>query len=70
MDATKITLWFSCARFTIKVVVEDNMGRTILSIAPIARCFIGQPLRNLILWAGRFGNVRYERIDPPLLRLK
>lgn len=42
--------WVSCPRFTIQV---NTVNSRIVRAAPIVRKFIGQPLDNLIRWAGR-----------------
>jgi hypothetical protein len=54
------TWWVSCNRFTIRVETRDG---TIVEAAPICRKFIGQPLRNLLAWAGHIGGLRFEKLE-------
>jgi hypothetical protein len=58
-----VNLWVSCQKFTIGVRVEDHSDvRRITDAAPIARKFIGQPVTNLLKWAGGFGGLRIESL--------
>jgi hypothetical protein len=50
--------WISCAKFTVEVETD---GRDVITrAAPIVRKFVGQPLVNLLKWAGDFGRLRHE----------
>ena len=51
--------WVSCLKITILVISVD--GR-IIETAPVARRFVGQPLRNLRVWMEKFGGFRIERL--------
>jgi hypothetical protein len=42
--------WISCSGFTIKVITRDGL---ITEAPPYVRAFIGQPLKNLEVWARR-----------------
>lgn len=52
--------WFSCRRFTIKVVVAPD--GTIQDAAPIARKFIGQPVGKLVDWMSKIGGFKYAHL--------
>lgn len=53
----KFDWWFSCKKITI-FVVTDEYGK-IVETAPIARCFVGQPVMNLFYWLQKIsGKVR------------
>ena len=54
-------LYFSCPRFTVLVVVDEN--NMIRETSAITRKFIGQPLDNLKRWAGKFGKVTIEPLN-------
>ena len=43
------SFWISSPRFTIQVDVDER--DIIRWSAPVARIFVGQPLKNLIRWA-------------------
>ena len=43
--------WFSNRRMTVSVDVDAD--KIITDAAPIARKFVGQPLRNLAIWMGQ-----------------
>jgi hypothetical protein len=43
-------LWISTPKWTCLVIVED---RRIIETCPLLRKFIGQPLQNLLRWAGK-----------------
>lgn len=51
------THWISCRVFTIEVTTRDGV---IVKAAPLARKFMGQPLANLLDWAGEFGGLRHH----------
>lgn len=51
------TLWFSSYRMTVVVDVEDDL---IAEAAPIVRCFVGQPVKNLRRWMKRQGGFMKE----------
>lgn len=55
----KKTWWVSCHKMTILAVSEDAR---IVDTAPIAKKFVGQPLRNLKAWMEKFGGFKVERI--------
>ena len=42
-------IWFSCRRFTVGVVVDEDW--VIRESPPIVRAFVGQPLASLRRWA-------------------
>lgn len=44
--------WLSNKKMTVKVVTQNLI---IIDAAPIVRCFIGQPLQNLIRWMKKMG---------------
>ena len=48
-------VWVSCNMFTVVVEIDDK--GTILRATPIAYRFRGQSLRNLLVWADRFGGL-------------
>jgi uncharacterized protein YbcI len=47
VDAPLLKVQFSCALFTVRLVLTGNI---ITEAAPIVRKFEGQPLINLISW--------------------
>ena len=51
----------SCELFTVLADVGGPHDR-ILRTAPVARRFLGQPLANLVVWAGRFGPVEVDEL--------
>ena len=52
--------WYvSSERMTFSVTTD---GGKIISAAPIARSFVGQPLDRLIAWMQRQGGLRYSRL--------
>jgi hypothetical protein len=53
-----MTLWLSCSFCTISVEVDQN-GR-ITEVAPIARRFLGQHIRNLRFWMNHDGSLIEE----------
>ncbi len=50
--------WVSCLLFTAGVTTDEH-GR-IVETAPIVRRFVGQPLANLLRWAGTRGGLVHE----------
>jgi hypothetical protein len=50
--------WVSCAAFTVQV--NTTPEGIIVWAAPIVRKFTGQPLDNLLRWAGARGGLRHE----------
>lgn len=63
-----IKLYVTCAQFTVKVVAEgdlakDQVGAFIIKdTGPIAKKFIGRPVRDLCNWARKFGFFDVQRI--------
>jgi hypothetical protein len=55
-----MTHWVSCTAFTVRV--ETDAGGRITWAAPIVRKFVGQPLANLLRWAGSRGGLRHEEL--------
>ncbi len=49
--------WISCNKFTVQVNTIDGM---IVNAAPLVNKFRGQPVANLLKWAGKFGGLRHE----------
>jgi uncharacterized protein YbcI len=47
VDVPLLKIQFSCALFTVRLVLTGNI---IIEAAPIVRKFEGQPLINLISW--------------------
>lgn len=53
--------WVTSKRMTVWVQTRWNI---ITDAAPIVKCFIGQPLDNLLNWLMKStGDVKYRRID-------
>ena len=50
--------WVTCRRFTIQVDTDER--GVILWTAPIAKCFRGQRLTQLLSWARAFGDLRCQ----------
>ncbi len=53
-SARRRNVWFSCEKFTIRVVVDGS--DKIKEIAPIGRKFRGQKIQNLERWANQISN--------------
>ena len=66
-EEEKFLYWVSCERFTIGVVTRGKGSHAeICEAAPIARKFIGQPLRNLVQWMRILGGLKVAKIQDPL----
>jgi hypothetical protein len=51
--------WLSCRKFTVGVETDNLI---ITKAPPIARKFIGQPIKNLANWARRIGGFKAKEI--------
>ena len=51
-------VWLSSNRMTVRVEVDQN--QTIVWAAPIVSKFVGQSLRNLLVWMQRQGGLRHQ----------
>jgi hypothetical protein len=58
--AVAYSYWLSCNNFTVKVSTDAN--DRVVGGAPLIRKFIGQPMSNLVRFAGMFGGVKLARL--------
>jgi hypothetical protein len=54
-----VKFWISLPRLTGKVEVSADV---IVTTPLVWKSFIGQPLKNLVAWLSKFGQVEVERI--------
>ena len=52
--------WFSCKKFTVRIVVRDNLS---VESAPVTRRFVGQPVVNLKTWFESFGGFECQKLE-------
>ena len=61
MSEDKFVYWVSCNKFTVGIVTLGKGKEAIICKAPpIARKFLGQPFRNFVQWANRFGGLKLD----------
>ena len=56
-----MTYYLSSKNMTVLAITDED--GIIIDTANITKCFVGQPIANLINWMGKQGGFYYNKID-------